>query len=131
MADMDKAPQAQPDLDDLFAAARDARPAMPDHLTAAILRDAELEQAGSRTAAARATGRIRGRWAVLGQLVVAIGGWPAMGGLVAASAAGMWIGLAPPDFLPDLGALAGLGDDRQVMPYDGYEMAMMLSEELQ
>jgi hypothetical protein len=130
MADMDKAPQAQPDLDDLFAAARDARPAMPDHLTAAILQDAARQQAGSRPPAGQANRR-SGRWAVLGQLIVAIGGWPAMGGLVAASAAGMWIGLAPPDFLPDPGALAGLGDDRQVMPYDGYEMAMMLSEELQ
>lgn len=130
MADMDKAPQAQPDLDDLFAAARDARPAMPDHLTAAILQDAARQQAGSRPPAGQAKRR-SGRWAVLGQLIVAIGGWPAMGGLVAASAAGMWIGLAPPDFLPDPGALAGLGDDRQVMPYDGYEMAMMLSEELQ
>ena len=30
-----------------------------------------------------------------------LGGWAGLGGLAAASAAGVWIGLAPPEFLPD------------------------------
>ncbi|WP_238928789.1 hypothetical protein [Alexandriicola marinus] len=35
-----------------------------------------------------------------------MGGWPAMGGLVAAGVVGLWIGLAPPDLVDD--AVAGL-----------------------
>ena len=35
-----------------------------------------------------------------------IGGWPAMGGLVAAGVVGLWIGIAPPDVVDD--AVAGL-----------------------
>lgn len=124
---MDKAPQGQSDLDDLFAAARGNRPAMPEHLTAAILADAAREQPGHQPVTAGKPGRRM----LLGQLLAAIGGWPAMGGLVAASAAGVWIGVAPPDFVPDPGTLAGLGESGLAMPYDGYEMAMMLSEDLQ
>lgn len=35
-----------------------------------------------------------------------LGGWPAMGGLVAAGIVGLWIGIAPPDLVND--AVAGL-----------------------
>lgn len=68
---------------------------------------------------------------MLAQLVVAIGGWPALGGLVAASAAGLWVGIAPPDFVPDPGVMAGIDESALTVPYDGYEMAIMLSEDLQ
>lgn len=49
-----------------------------------------------------------------------IGGWPAMGGLVAAGVAGLWIGIAPPELLNNVVSglfggsvaldLTGLGD---------------------
>lgn len=128
MADMDKAPQGQSDLDDLFAAARGNRPAMPEHLTRAILADAAREQPGYQPVAPAPIGQRR---SMLAQLVVAIGGWPALGGLVAASAAGLWVGIAPPDFVPDPGVMAGIDESALTVPYDGYEMAIMLSEDLQ
>ena len=33
------------------------------------------------------------------------GGWQGLGGLVAATCAGFWIGISPPDMLPDTGAV--------------------------
>jgi hypothetical protein len=37
-------------------------------------------------------------------LLDVIGGWPSFGGLAAATVAGLWIGVAPPDALADLSA---------------------------
>jgi hypothetical protein len=133
MADMDKTgPQAdglddRADLDNLFAAARGARPALPAHLSAAILADAAAQQPGCQPGEAD---RIRrpARWR---QLLNALGGWPAVGGLAMASATGLWLGLAPPSFVPDPVALAGLDADSETMPFDSYDMAMVLSEDLQ
>lgn len=34
-------------------------------------------------------------------LLVALGGWPAIGGLAAAGMAGLWIGIAPPQIVDD------------------------------
>ena len=119
MAETDKALQ---ELEDLFAAARSEPPAVPGHLTAAILEDAAREQPGFQPA------RRAARQPFWRQLIEAVGGWPALGGLAAASAAGLWIGIAPPSFVPDPVALAGLEDS---VPYDSYDMALALSEELQ
>ncbi len=124
MADTDKALE---ELEDLFAAARSARPGMPAHLNTAILADAARAQAGfSAARPARAVRQPKWR-----QLVEAIGGWPAMGGLAAASAAGLWIGMAPPSFVPDPVVLAGYEDSSTAVPYDSYDLALMLSEDLQ
>jgi len=41
----------------------------------------------------------------LGALILdVIGGWPSFGGLAAATVAGVWIGIAPPDAVSDLSA---------------------------
>ncbi|NSY40039.1 hypothetical protein [Leisingera sp. ANG59] len=124
MADTDKALQ---ELEDLFAAARSGRPAVPEHLNAAILADAARVQPGYQPAAPAQAAR-QPLWR---QLTEALGGWPALGGLAAASAAGLWIGLAPPSFVPDPVALAGYEDSSTVFADGSYDMALMLSEDLQ
>lgn len=124
MADTDKALQ---ELEDLFAAARSDRPAVPEHLSAAILADAAREQAGFQPERPARAARLP-KWR---QLIEAIGGWPAMGGLAAASAAGLWIGVAPPAFVPDPVALAGYEDSSTVFADESYDIAVMLSEDLQ
>ncbi|UWQ82491.1 hypothetical protein [Leisingera caerulea] len=124
MADTDKALE---ELEDLFAAARSQRPGMPAPLNAAILADAAREQAGFR--AARPERAVR--QPLWRQLIEAIGGWPAMGGLAAASAAGLWIGIAPPSFVPDPVALAGYENTSTAFADESYDMALMLSEDLQ
>lgn len=129
---MDKAgpqaggPRDAADLEDLFAAARSARPPLPEHLNAEILADAAQLQPVRPAPAPRRSPPLP-RWR---QLLAAVGGWPAAGGLAMASAAGLWLGLAPPSFVPDPVALAGL-DAAETMPFDSYDMAVVLSEDLQ
>jgi hypothetical protein len=72
-------------LDALFAEARTARP--PGALVARVLADAEAARPGRRLGAA---------------LLRAIGGWPSVAGLAAASAAGLLIGYSAPEALPFL-----------------------------
>lgn len=73
-------------LDDMFTAARDAEAPVSSDLIARVLIDAE---------------RPASMWqALLG----VIGGWPAMGGLVAAGVVGLWMGIAPPASLTTLTA---------------------------
>ncbi|WP_074733749.1 hypothetical protein [Ruegeria halocynthiae] len=86
MADQDK------ELDQLFAQAREARDVFPDHLAVRIETDAEAIRLTRAVPAKRRTWRQRMR---------GIGGWQGLGGLVAASAAGVWIGFSAPTFLPD------------------------------
>lgn len=76
-------------LDDLFAQARDQRIMPSAALTQRVLADA-ANQPLRRPAAPF--------WAQIGQM---IGGWPALGGLAAASVAGIWLGAAPPAPLAD------------------------------
>ncbi|MEE2632667.1 MAG: hypothetical protein VX953_04125 [Pseudomonadota bacterium] len=126
-------------MDDLFAEARDCRPAeVPVHLEQSIIREAVAIQA-ARAAAVQAQGADwakgrteRGRTGLMAQLrgvIAAIGGWPAVGGLATASAAGLWIGLAPPSFIPDPVALAGIDLSASDLPDDSYDLALVLSEE--
>ncbi|MCF6431844.1 hypothetical protein [Leisingera sp. MMG026] len=124
MADTDKTLQ---ELDNLFAAARSQPPVPADRLNAAILAAAERVQAGFQAAAPAQAPR-QPLWR---QLIEALGGWPALGGLAAASAAGLWIGIAPPSFVPDPVALAGYADSSTALPDDSYDMAVMLSGDLQ
>lgn len=87
------------ELDVLFAAARRDTDRMSEPLMARMVADAARVQ---EERAAHDVLRPEGtRPGFLTQLLSAIGGWPAMGGLVAACAAGVWIGLSPPEFLPD------------------------------
>ncbi|MEX0347863.1 MAG: hypothetical protein AB3N15_00425 [Paracoccaceae bacterium] len=85
------------DLEAFFAAARDRRDDMPDGLAARMMDDADRIQQDHLVV----TDPVRSRPCLWDQLQSLLGGWAGMGGLVAASAAGVWIGLAPPEFLPD------------------------------
>lgn len=125
MADADKAMQ---ELDDLFAAARGNPAPMSVHLTRAILDDAVAAQSAITAPMSVPKPRIQvGLWR---QLMGVIGGLPAVGGLVTACAIGVWVGLAPPSFLPDPMQLVGYTDSTSV-PYDSYDLAMVLGEEMQ
>lgn len=86
MADQDK------ELENLFSQARTGRDAFPDDLAVRIETDAEAVRLERLAKTSRSKWRLR-----LG----AIGGWQGLGGLVAASAAGVWIGFTAPTFLPD------------------------------
>ena len=70
-------------------AVAEIRPVVPDHLMAAVLRDAATLQ--PRTGVAEAVRP--GIWA---QFLDLIGGWPAAGGLAAAGVAGVWLGATLP-----------------------------------
>ena len=87
------------DLNAFFDAARADVPQMPGALADRMMADANRMQHG----AARMARAQRGP-GLLAQLAGALGGWYGAGGLVAAGAAGVWIGLAPPEMLPDPGA---------------------------
>lgn len=84
--------------DVLLAAARSQPPAVPDALMARVLADADALQP-SHPVPDRPSG---GLWTRISDL---FGGWQGLGGLVAATCAGVWIGWNPPLVLPDAGAL--------------------------
>ena len=85
------------DLDDLFAEARGLRPQPGPDLMARMLADAE-RVAGERIETRPVpAGRVAWRdWLRI------LGGWPAVGGLVASTLAGLWIGVAQPASLSSL-----------------------------
>ncbi|WP_170758920.1 hypothetical protein [Ruegeria lacuscaerulensis] len=83
------------ELDQLFAQARQNRPELPDDLAVRILTDAESVRLDRLAQAAQPP---RPLWV---RMLDGIGGWQGMSGLVAASAAGVWIGFSAPGFLPD------------------------------
>lgn len=85
-------------LDDLFAQARQSGAEPSGAWLARVLEMAEAEQAAVRPAASAAgpvTGA-RGLWAVVAG---AFGGWSALGGMLTATVAGLWIGFAGADRL--------------------------------
>ncbi|MDX8348045.1 hypothetical protein SLH49_08605 [Cognatiyoonia sp. IB215446] len=86
-------------LDDLFGQARNVAPEPSEALVARVLADA----AAVRHAAATPKPTLLDRFFDM------IGGWPAAGGLVAATLGGLWIGVAPPASVEDFTA-AMLGE---------------------
>ena len=82
-------------LDACFEAARAAPLEPSPELLARVLADADAEYA--RTAMPPARVQPLPRAGRLGQAIRTLGGWPAMGGLAAATVAGIWIGLSPPE----------------------------------
>ncbi len=110
-------------LERLFGAARDAPVDFPEGLNKRILADADRVQAGR--VAARVAVPAQGIWS---QFLGVLGGWPALGGLATACAAGIWIGLAPPSFLPDPVRLV-IGDDVFPDVIDADALAAAMSEE--
>ncbi len=95
MTDDDKAMAV---LDDLLRDAAEKPPAPPAGLTARVLADADRVQ----PQAARPERRLGARGGSARWLP---GGWQGLGGLVAATCAGFWIGISPPEVLPDTGAV--------------------------
>lgn len=85
------------ELERMFATARNQRDMLPDHLKSKILAEATAVQT-ALSATENTPARRRG---ILRQINEALGGWTGLGGLATTCAAGVWIGLAPPDFLPD------------------------------
>lgn len=86
-------------LDDLFSEARKVRPDPSEALVARVLADA----------ASQPRRAIAPKPALIDRLLDMIGGWPAAGGLVAATFSGLWIGVAPPASVEDFTA-AMLGE---------------------
>lgn len=104
------------------ALAKDA-PEISPELMARVLTDAQEVQAGFAPTVPGIFGQRqpRGVWAQLG---AALGGWPAVAGLAAASVCGLWLGINPPDGLSDLAALY-LTDEAAVLdPLSGFDMAL-------
>ena len=85
-------------LEALFEHARATPPQVPAALTSRVLADARAAQPVPRRRGWRA-------------LVHAIGGVPALGGLVSATVVGFWLGVAPPEAIPDLAGQLWLATD--------------------
>lgn len=109
-----------PDIDALLAQARRERPAVPEPVQARILAQAEAEQARLLRMPRRPAVPLWQR------LLDGIGGWPVMGGMATACAAGIWIGLAPPQILPDPVQLVQLS---QADLFGGEDLMIALSED--
>lgn len=89
-------------LEAFFTAARAETPVPSEGLMARIMADADAEIAAREAAAARPARRARP--GLIAALIGALGGWPAVAGMVTATVAGVWFGFASPD---EVNALAG------------------------
>lgn len=84
-------------LEAFFEAGREEAPALSDSFMAALLQDAaQVQPQVMPLAPERPT---RPFWK---ELVMQIGGWPALAGMATATVAGVWIGFAAPDQLEHL-----------------------------
>lgn len=131
MSDKDK---AMAELEDLFATARRAPPRMPEAVATAILADAaglQAERAEIASAQVSNPGHVKSARRFWTQFTNAVGGWPAVGGMVAANLSGLWIGLAPPSFLPDpVEQFAQFSSGSQLITYLGYDVSLLIGEEV-
>jgi hypothetical protein len=120
-------------LEELFATARRTRPDAPVALQAAILADAVLLQKTRNEvlAAQQTAGRHSTAHRLWRQFAAAVGGWPAVGGMAAASLTGLWIGLAPPSFLPDpVERFAAFSSGSQLITDLGYDVSLLMGDEV-
>lgn len=83
-------------LESTFAQARRAEVPVSDSLMDRIMMDADMVLAEKAPVAARP------RQGFGAMLLDVIGGWTSMGGLAAATVAGLWIGVAPPEAVSNL-----------------------------
>ncbi|WP_153548122.1 hypothetical protein [Tritonibacter aquimaris] len=113
------------ELDNLFAAARDEADPLPPALQMAILQDAERVQSGFApdSPLPRAHGFT---WALS-----LLGGGFGLGGVVCAGLVGLWIGFAPPSFLPDPVDYAVATLSTSSDAFDGFDLSELLDEDLQ
>jgi hypothetical protein len=87
------------ELDALLDLARQKAPDLPAGLEQSILADAASVQAELQQQSRPDTRSASRPW--WEQVLSVFGGAPALGGLGVACAVGVWVGLAPPAFLPD------------------------------
>lgn len=111
---------AMPELEVYFQAARDDAPDVSDVLMARIMADADNVADSWETLDARPRGGgfLRG-------FLDAIGGWPAVSGIVTAGFVGVVVGVSPPALLTEFtdGYLYGTADAYLVDPSDGFGFA--------
>ena len=125
--DSEEPGDADATLEALFAQARAIPPEMPVGLSNRIVMDAQQIQI-SRSQASVEMGPPEAGPGLWAQLRATLGGWPALGGMVVASLLGVWIGAAPPAFLPD--ATQTLGQTAQdVDVFDSFDMAIVFAED--
>lgn len=84
------------ELDEVFAAARREAPAVSEDFMARIVADAFKVQDEFSAPAVETEDE---RLSLFEMLWDMLGGWAGAGGLVAAAATGLWIGIAPPNAL--------------------------------
>ena len=98
------------DLDALLDTARGQDLPVRADFMARVLADA----AALQRPAAALSGRSRGSW-----ISDLFGGWPALGGVLVAGAAGLWVGIAPPAGVEQLAAqMLGATDSVTFLPSD-------------
>lgn len=117
------------ELDALFHDARTDQPVISGGLMAAILDDATRVQetfAEPPVVEALQTQRT----SVVSRLFMILGGGMGVSGLMTAGLAGVWIGLAPPSFLPDPAGLATASASLENDPFDGFDLSELMSEDL-
>lgn len=113
-------------LDDFFAVARADAPRPGGDFLARMESLALAEQLSSRPEPSSEQPRPQ-RMGVIRQLREALGGWAGMAGLATACAAGVWIGVSPPDSLmtvfweADAAGLGTLGVD----PLGSFDLPLM------
>jgi len=95
-------------LEAVFEAARAEAPPPSEALLARIVADAETTAAGRERPARAARPRRAG---LIAAAIGALGGWPALAGMVTATAASVWLGFAAPDELNTLAGGLLLSDD--------------------
>lgn len=112
--------------DDLDLMLRDMRlDTVPSALSNRIVADALQVQAQ----AAQPAPNHKGAGSLWPQVLRLLGGWPALGGMAVACAAGVWIGFAAPALDPTGFSLFGSGTD-DIDLIDGYGVAALLAEEI-
>ena len=126
MVDQKNGPELAEDaLDALFAQARVTPPRPSDDLQARIVADALAAQAAfAEPVAAPVPERV----GILQRFAATFGGWPALSGMATACVLGVWIGAAPPAFLPDAAQYLDAGA-QEVDVFDSYEMAVAWAED--
>lgn len=118
MTDRDKGFAPDEGLETFFASARDDA-ALPGGDLLARIEAQALEMQPARRSPGEAGA---GFWS---QLRDALGGWKGVAGLTAACAAGLWLGIYPPEAMSDyLGQSAGLGT-LGLDPLSGYDLALL------
>lgn len=92
----DESRKIDAELDAFFEAAREHADDPSPELLARVLADGYAAQDARAVAPAPLPEPARRRRGRLAGVLDAVGGWPAMAGLVTATAAGVWIGYNPP-----------------------------------